>query len=267
MMRQLLRKLSRNRVLSKRLPRDLGNGRVYCSPEALLSTWKPGWQSRQAQGLFEWARRYVEPGMCVWDVGANQGVFSFAASARAGRGGSVFAFEPDLFLVDLLRRSRASGSHMGAPVHILPIAVSDHDGMEEFQIASTDRALNHLSRVGGNPHAGSARERTLVMSQSLDGLMTVVPRPDLIKIDIEGAELELLRGGQEFLRAVRPVLILETAMQYRPAVGELLRELDYSIFEVHSGLDVPLSVPAWNSLIWPNERASDLRRLRARIAA
>lgn len=265
--RQLLRKFSRNKVLTKRLPKDLGNGRIYCSPEALLSTWKPGWQSRQAQGLLQWVRRYVEPGMCVWDLGANQGIFSFAASAQAGPDGTVFAFEPDLFMVDLLRRSRATGSHSGAPVHILPIAVSDHDGMEELQIASTDRALNHLSSVGVNPHAGCARERNLVMCQSLNGLMSKLPKPDLLKIDIEGAEFELLRGGQEFLRTVRPVMILETAVKHRPAVAQLLRDLDYSIFEVDSGLDASLSSPAWNSLVWPNERTADLRRLRARIAA
>ncbi len=262
-LRQLLRRVSRNRVLIKRLPADLHGGVVYCSPEALLSTWKPGWQSEQAQGLLNWARRYVQPGMCVWDLGANQGIFSLAAAAIAGSNGSIVAFEPDLFLVDLIRRSLATGTHRGATVQILPMAVGASAAIAEFQIARTDRALNHLSSAKGNPQAGDARELLLVNCQSLDWLMTQLPRPDLLKIDVEGAELAVLRAGCEFLRTVRPVMIVETAPEHATEVGELLSEANYSMFEVGGNLDRPLPMPAWNTLVWPSERLDELAELGA----
>lgn len=264
--RQVLRKLSRNRVLTKRLPSEFGRGLVYCSPEALLSSWKPGWQSTQAKGLLRWVKRFVQPGMRVWDLGANQGIFSLAASACAGPNGRVVAFEPDLFLVDLIRRSLASGTHLGAPVQLLPIAVSDSACIAEFQIAKTDRALNHLSSAKGNPRAGDARERVSVICQSLDWLMSQLDKPDLLKIDVEGAELALLQGGTRLLQEARPILILETAPEHVRAVAELLHGLDYSFYEVDSPLTDALQEPAWNSLVWPNERATDLASLRQRIS-
>jgi hypothetical protein len=113
MMRSLLRLAGKNRVLWKRLPSDFGRGRLCCSQEATLSVWKPGWVSKQAICLFDWARLYVKPCMRVWDLGANQGLFSFGAAAKAGPQGEVIAFEPDLYLISLLDRSIASGSHQG----------------------------------------------------------------------------------------------------------------------------------------------------------
>ena len=53
--------------------------------------------------LFRWVEAYVKPGSVVWDVGANLGLFSFAAAARAGSDGAVVAFEPDTQLVAMIR--------------------------------------------------------------------------------------------------------------------------------------------------------------------
>ena len=131
-MRGLLRRLFRNRILSKRLPASLGGGTVICSPEATLSMLKPGWKSDQILNLFGWARKFLSPGMHVWDVGANQGLFSFAASHVVGETGRVVAFEPDPFLTALMARSTATGTHRGAPVSVFSVALSD-----------TSAAVNH----------------------------------------------------------------------------------------------------------------------------
>jgi hypothetical protein len=101
----------------------------------MLSMLLPGWRSTQARGLFEWSRRYVRPRMTVWDVGANQGLFTFAASAMAGFEGRVFAFEPDPFLTYLMDRSLSTGTHKGAAITVLPVAVSDPIGFDTFCIA------------------------------------------------------------------------------------------------------------------------------------
>lgn len=254
-MRELIRRVSRNRILRKRLPAEFGRGVVYCSPEALLSMWKPGWQSQQVLDLMGWAGRYVKPGMCVWDLGANQGIFSFAASARAGASGSVVAFEPDLFLIDLLRRSVTSGTHLGAPVRILPMAVGARNCLAEFVIARTDRALNHLSDAQGNPRTGGARDVVSVLCAPLDWLLDQLPAPDFLKIDVEGAELAVMEGGARLFMECRPLLIVETAPENGAVMAALLQRYGYVMFDAESDQGAALSVPAWNTLAVPAERS------------
>lgn len=64
-MKGVLRALARHWVIRKRRPPDMGGGVVFCSPDAMLSMWKPEWQSDQAVDFFEWARRFVKPGHVV----------------------------------------------------------------------------------------------------------------------------------------------------------------------------------------------------------
>jgi hypothetical protein len=68
------------------------------------------------------AERYVRPGHVVWDVGANLGLFGFPAAAIAGPDGAVWAFEPDAWLVQVLRSSARLQPPTSAPVTVVPAA-------------------------------------------------------------------------------------------------------------------------------------------------
>lgn len=157
--------------------------------------------SRTDPILLGLARRFVNPGDRVWDIGANVGLFAFAAASRAR---SVLAVEPDITLARLLRRTATA---QGAPVDVLPLAVSSAMGVERFVIAKRSRSTNHLEGVG-TTMTGGTREEVIVPTVTLDWLATQFPPPDLVKIDIEGAELIALRQGQALLER-RPVLICE----------------------------------------------------------
>jgi FkbM family methyltransferase len=252
-----LRRLARDRVIRKRLPPDLGGGAVFCSPDALLSTWKPGWRAEQTRNLFEWARRLVAPGHVVWDIGANQGLFSFAAAAAAGPTGHVIAFEPDPFLAGLLYRTRKV-QPASARVDILPVAVSGNCGVEMFCVAARDRALNHLAQVVGNPDTGGVRERFAVVTVTLEWIAERLPRPDVIKVDVEGGELAMLRRvGTPLLESIRPCWIIEVATENANPIGEIFRAAGYRMFDVNAPhQEIP--TPAWNTLAVPAER--DVRR-------
>lgn len=105
--------------------------------------WKPGLERGQSGELMRWAEDHVEEGDIVWDLGANQGIFSICAAHQAGAAGGVVAFEPDPFLVSLLHRTKgACAAAEIAPVTVLPIAASAENSVEEFLIARTDRTLN-----------------------------------------------------------------------------------------------------------------------------
>ena len=68
---------------------------MYITPESGLSYW---FGFKFATGLLMNASETVKPGDVVWDVGANMGLFSFAAAGLAGPAGHVYAFEPDTAL-------------------------------------------------------------------------------------------------------------------------------------------------------------------------
>ena len=203
-MRELIRRVSRNRILRKRLPAEFGRGVVYCSPEALLSMWKPGWQSQQVLDLMGWV---------------------------------------------------TSGTHLGAPVRILPMAVGARNCLAEFVIARTDRALNHLSDAQGNPRTGGARDVVSVLCAPLDWLLDQLPAPDFLKIDVEGAELAVMEGGARLFMECRPLLIVETAPENGAAMAALLQRYGYVMFDAESDQGAALSVPAWNTLAVPAERS------------
>src|SRR5580704_14759973 len=123
--RTFAEKMSRNRVLLRHLPRDLGSAPIHVSPDASLHHWKP----RLRSDLFDLARQFVHPGDTIWDIGANVGLFAIAAAQKAGPSGSVVAIEPDLWLAALLQRTAAAQQSNAAPVHIMPVAISGTIGI------------------------------------------------------------------------------------------------------------------------------------------
>jgi FkbM family methyltransferase len=215
----------------------------------------PGWQSKHALHLFEWARRYVRPGDIVWDIGANQGLFSFACLAVVGPQGRVVAFEPDPFLVWLLHRSRQAQA-VETRLDVFPLAVAARVDIAGFALAQKDRALNHLADLDGNPHCGGERDRLTVMTATLDWLSTRLPNPSLVKVDVEGGELMALeQARQQLLPSVRPTWIVEVAPENARAVQRVFDRFDYQLFNADEP-NAPLTTPAWNTLAIPAEQVT-----------
>jgi len=251
MIRALLERLSRGRVLRRKLPPAHGGHALYVSPDAAMRLWQRDLGAvdpfllRMAAGL-------VRPGMVVWDVGANVGLFAFAAAFAAGPAGRVLAVEADGWLAGLLQRSARSSPRAYARVEVLAAAVADSPGTVELCIAERGRAGNHLRSVAGSTQTGGVREVRQVTAVTLDSLLDRSPAPAVIKIDTEGAELLCLQGGERLLREIRPLLLCEVGDENAPAVGDLLRRHGYTMFDAaaHPG-GPPIGRPAWNTLAVP----------------
>jgi FkbM family methyltransferase len=142
--------------------------------------------------------RHVPPHGVVWDIGANVGLYALAAAQAAGRRGLVVAFEPVPENLSFLRRHLELNAL--AQVTVVPVAVSDAEGVVRMSRGAT-RSEFHLDVDG-----------TLeVPSLTLDawhGRQHPPRQPDVIKIDVEGAEVEVLRGAQRILTAYRPRVYL-----------------------------------------------------------
>lgn len=147
---------SRHRVLRRSLPKDLGGGPIFVSPDAMLKYWRSD-PAASDPALLAAAKKLIMPGMHVWDIGANVGVFTFAAQWLAGTNGHVLAVEADPWLVSLLQRSRSARVTAAATVDILCVAVSQNIDVATFNIAARGRAANALDGLGASQMGGCAR--------------------------------------------------------------------------------------------------------------
>ncbi|MGO9934970.1 MAG: FkbM family methyltransferase [Steroidobacteraceae bacterium] len=176
------------------------------------------------------AREYIQPGHVVWDVGANVGLFSFAAAFIAGKTGKVYAFDADIWLIEMLRRSASIQPQASAAVEVVSVAIAERCDLRTFNIAVRSRASNSLQGYGQSQTGGIA-EQQLVMCVSLDWLRARLPPPDVIKIDVEGAELEVLRGSVDLLRGEGPIVLCEVCEESSPGVTDLLKNCGYKIYD------------------------------------
>lgn len=220
-------------TIRRRLPGESGgavlfvNGRIGGLRYLLKSCRK--WDPQ----LLRIAALLARPGMCVWDVGANVGLFSRAVAFHAQADGLVVAMEPDFDAVTLLRRSCKHQTEGHASITILPVAVSDHCGFVNFDIAKRAHSSNAIHGFGSTQTGGFSESRTLP-SVTLDHLLEHFRPPDVLKIDVEGAELEVLNGGHRIVTDVRPVIYCEVQRNTWLQILQLLEARGYRVWDGHS---------------------------------
>lgn len=141
--------------------------------------------------------RLLPSGGAFWDVGAHIGFFSLIASRLVGDEGEVHAFEPNPPGRARLESHVTKNAARNVVVH--PEAVA----------AIAGRAV--LRSCGSSSMSSLVAEGTGidVDCTTLDDIRARVGRPDVVKIDVEGAELDVLAGGQDLLARDTPTLIVE----------------------------------------------------------
>lgn len=154
-----------------------------------------GTYEREQTALFQ---EWIRPGATVLDVGGHVGYYTLVSARLAGPTGRVVAFEPNPANHDFLRRHVAINGL--ANVEVVQAAVSSSNGTARFDFGSGS-GTGHLAE------SGAIEVRTVRLDDfcAERGL-----RPNAIKIDVEGAELEVLRGGEQTIAASRPVIFLST---------------------------------------------------------
>jgi FkbM family methyltransferase len=152
--------------------------------------------------------RYLKPGDCFYDVGAHIGFYSLIAARIVGQAGNIIAFEPDPDNAETLREN-ASKNDFSA-VSVVCAAMSDKDGVVRFHRSTQSDASRMSGMVISNNLPGMPESETFsCQAVSLDSFCSSHPAPNLIKIDVEGAELQVLDGARSLLAQKKPVLIIE----------------------------------------------------------
>ncbi|MGO9455398.1 MAG: FkbM family methyltransferase [Candidatus Binataceae bacterium] len=168
--------------------------------------------------------KYLHPGMTVYDIGAHSGFYTLLFSRLVGSQGTVYSFEPcPQGMWFLLQHARLNALNN---VRVIQTAVSDAAGLYPMSI-DFDSYTNRLC----------ARDQTplLVATISIDTFDG--HPPDLIKIDVEGAETAVLRGATKTLGESRPVIFLALHGADRGReCAVILRDSDYTLYTLNGAL-------------------------------
>jgi FkbM family methyltransferase len=172
------------------------------------------------------------------DIGANVGFFTILGARLVGPSGSVYAFEPLTENAEAVRRNAALNSF--GHVLVREEAISDASGEARIYLTEHDGGAT-LCSTGIVPI--DVTGETVVQRRALDELIAQgeVRPPSLIKLDVEGAELEALRGMKDTLIRHRPKILYEVddgdrkiLEQRHGEIREFLSALGYAIVPLES---------------------------------
>lgn len=181
--------------------------------------WLGTYESTKQQAIGPW----VKSGDTIYDIGANVGIYTLLFSRLVGSRGRVYAFEP---LPDnganLLFHLKANGVDN---VNLCSAAVASQTGIASFNIASS-RAMGALT---------PASTQLQVPTFALDDLLEIYkyPVPSLVKLDVEGAEGEVLSGARRLLGGRRTVFFIALhSEEQRKQCFQILTQADFKVMTI-----------------------------------
>lgn len=199
---------------------------------------------RDTQRQYE---RLLRPGDVALDIGANIGAHTLPISRLVGKTGCVHAFEPTAFAFAKLQANIACNADLAERIKVRQILLCDGGGDTPPTALAASWPLG--IRLGGHPvHGGHDMTTAGATAETLDSyaVREEIERIDFIKLDVDGNECQVLRGGQSTLRRFRPPIILELA-PYVFSGGQnsfetfinLLRDTGYRLMRSPGGADLP----------------------------
>jgi FkbM family methyltransferase len=176
-----------------------------------LARWTPYVES-EIQGL----RRVVNPGSVCIDVGAAAGLYTMALSRLCGRSGRVHSVEPLPFANFQLARLLSAWQAINVCRHAVALGAQPgrdimHVPLGRYGLV-TGRSFLDGSAAGPDPNVEFANQISVAVTvDTLDALCSRegIDRLQFVKIDVEGAELQVLEGGKAIIDALRPVMLVE----------------------------------------------------------
>ncbi len=170
--------------------------RIPIEPRREKFYWTGAYETEMQSAL----ERLLQPGMSFWDVGAHAGFMTLLGSRLVGELGSVHAFEPSEANRRRLRAALAANDVANVAVH--GVAVTATSGTVTLHRHGSTSMWTTVAALGD----GAAAD---VPCSTLDDLSGWLGIPDVIKIDVEGAETDVLRGATRLLESGLPKFLVE----------------------------------------------------------
>lgn len=180
----------------------------------------------------------IEAGQCVIDAGGHIGAFALYAARKVGPEGRVVVFEPSPDNLELLRRNLDANAL--SQIRLFPVGLAEAAGQAQIYVAepgADNPAANTLFPTEGRRGTGVPLER-------LDDVVERIglARVDLLKIDVEGAELRVLRGAEKTLKLTRRIVMEIHPARVEPA--EVAHFLEKRGFTLRTLFQTPLIIEA-----------------------
>jgi len=218
-------------VIRKMLPRGVHPHRILAGPlrgRLLTTSWhdySAALLGRTEPELIAWFQSIVQPGDTWLDVGANYGYTSLALCNGVGTHGRVFAFEPMLRTAGHLATTRYV-NHLDQ-LTVVPMALSDVTDITAIQV-SIWKSMAQPAGPGTNVKLEEGVKETIyclaldiLWSRLCGGEETVSG----IKIDVEGAEMAVLKGMKNVLAKHKPKLVIEVHRSRGVRLEDVTREI------------------------------------------
>ena len=199
----------------------------------------------------EFMKEFLEAGDVCLDVGANLGYLTRLMAKMAGRHGAVHAYEPNPAAFRLLQ----ANTHDLPQTTLHPLAVGDREGRATFSITTNGTTSSIGTQV-------AAKQTIEVQLNTLDNLAGHLQRIDFVKIDVEGFEFNVMRGGMSLIKNHMPLIYFEflddQANARKVSIREyesLLTPLGYQLRWVSPNYpfdDLTTSEPAYYVIAVPN---------------
>jgi len=199
----------------------------------------------------EFVTQNLKEGMTFIDIGANIGQYTLLAASIVGNSGKVVSVEavPDTYKI--MEKNLLLNNINNVIGH--NVALSNSEGFTTFH-------LGHYGNCGASslkPTINTGAHEIKVKTKTLDNLLTDLNKIDIMKIDVEGAEVMVLRGGRRIIEKFRPLLILEFSDgnftgEFGVSTTDLvvlLKELNYVAYTICEGglekWDARKKYPSW----------------------
>jgi FkbM family methyltransferase len=202
-------------------------------------------------------RKLVKSGDVVFDIGANIGAHTLGLARSVGPSGRVFAFEPTGFAFAKLKDNLALNPELGERTHPRQIVLAaEPSGPAPSEIyASWPLKKNtsiHPKHCGRLEATRGASVDTLDHFAEREG----IDRVNLIKMDVDGQELQVLQGGLRVLKEFQPLLVIEISPYVQAehnnsfsSFVSLLRDAGYSLQDATTWNPLPLDAGSLEELI------------------
>lgn len=196
--------------------------------------------------------KFLKPGGVFYDIGANIGYYALVAARKVGETGKVYAFEPMPNTAETVRKNARSNGFNN--VEVLEKAAGDKAGMLTLTLA--DMSEMHSLKWGPEGSAaiattGETQVEIVVMDEFVR--KPGVRPPDVIMIDVEGAEVDVINGLRETLRQHRPAVLCEVHWirdEFYALRDGMFKEIGYTITTL-DGKPIPEEPVRYHALILP----------------
>lgn len=193
---------------------------IYLYYDSTSTFWsKEAQEGMHDKDIFSFLLKINLQGKTVFDIGAHIGLNSLCYAKMVGQNGRVIAFEPNSINRDRMRINLSHNLQLKKIITISALAISNKNGSDDFFMTNAIEDGTSSGSVIGSIKDTSEKlryeneygfKRMKVRTSTLDSFVTKTRiHPDLIKIDVEGAETLVLEGALKTIQKYKPLILIE----------------------------------------------------------